>query len=200
MKIGETNFKAPEAPLAQAPEAVPAQAGAASMDPIAMQQLLQIMLLREQRLSKVEEEAQRRIQARKEQYARNAVVDNRSVLMQQRRCTHLKGGKTKRGTQQKDFNLSLHTFTDNTTRLKCLACGMKWFPYDTEKWLIRNGRAIPNHTHLSWNVMLNNFATSSSNTSTSSEVPMMVSSAVQPTSDAANADRLIREADAKAVQ
>jgi hypothetical protein len=187
MKIGEKGVMEGDQP-----QSVPQVATADQLT-----QLLQVMLMREQRLSQQEEELQKRINARKEQYKRNSESDTTNVIDTQRACLHLKGGRSRMAKQNKDYAFSLHTFIDNTSRIKCLICGMKWFPYDTREWLVRNGRAIRNHTGLGWADVLNLFGTSTTNTPTAAEIPISFAPIAQPGTDAARAKDLIKEAKAK---
>jgi len=47
-------------------------------------------------------------------------------------CTHLKAGGTRNLSSYKDYAISLHTFADGHSRVKCLICGKEWEPDSPE--------------------------------------------------------------------
>lgn len=155
-----------------------AGSGSTSAAPTTLEQLLMVIMAREARLAKKEEEEESRRSAKKEQYLRNATDDTGAIQEKQKNCKHLKGGKNRKATQNEDYLLSIHTFIDGVTRIKCLLCGMKWFPLDTDEFLVRGGKLVPNHTGLGWKEVFR-FVGKSTNTPTTSEIPLKTPTGVE---------------------
>jgi hypothetical protein len=120
-----------------------------------------LMLRQEQAIHFKERDKQRRITS---EY--NITEKNKS----QELCTHKKGGKGLRGPKV-DYAVSFHTFVSADSYIRCLICGMKWKNQDTQEFLIRRGKKIPNHTGLGWKDAYR-MVTESTNTATSSEVQL----------------------------
>lgn len=139
--------------------------------------LIKIMLQREMRLAKEEELKAIQKDKRDKQREFNAKHHYDAKIERQVKCRHKKGGRSGPKSQVTDFAVYYHTFINNEAVIKCMLCGAKWKVNDTKQYLVRNGKHIPNHTKIGWEeamVMVGQ----STNTPTSSEVPLMVQSAV----------------------
>lgn len=92
-------------------------------------------------------------------------------------CRHLKGhgvSSIKPGPGAiKDFNVSMFTFATGETRIRCNACGFKWFRGDTRTEIWRNGLRKDNPTKLSWDDAVE-MVNKSTNHPASSEIPSTV--------------------------
>lgn len=175
MKIGEKNISEMEVPtvsLAQSGAGQTSAPAEGTLSAATLERLLQVMLLRETRLTQNEEQEQERRDARKAQYRRNSISEDTAIIEKQQACRHLKGGSVAGAIQKTDYALSMHTFIDKTTRIKCLLCSASWFPYDTAEWLVRGGKAVRNHTGIGWTEALRMMG-QSSNTLTTSEIPLV---------------------------
>lgn len=140
-------------------------------DPSTLNQLLQVILLREAKAARAEE-ARDAAQAQKNsKRAENARHSAEATLGTQLKCKHLKGGRRGPKSGVKDFAVNLHVFIDQTVTIKCHLCGMKWKKDDTVEYLMRNGKKIRNHTRLGW-AEATAMLSQSTNTMSSSEVPM----------------------------
>jgi hypothetical protein len=133
--------------------------------------LLEVIMQREARLAKKEQEEENRQLAKAKQYEQNAASQNEDYLVLQTKCNHLKGGKNRRRIQAKDYNVRMHVFTNHEVTIRCCNCGMKWKNKDTREYLVRQGKKIPNHTKLGWEDALE-FVSQSSNEVTKSEIWM----------------------------
>jgi hypothetical protein len=83
----------------------------------------------------------------------------------------MKGGKKGPRSGVTDYAVYLHTFINGENIIKCFICGMKWKMRDTTEFLVRGGRQIANHTKIGW-AQASGFLAQSTNTASSSEVPM----------------------------
>jgi hypothetical protein len=133
--------------------------------------LLKILLLKEAREAKKQQDEYEATQRRTEQRAKNAQAHDEKILLKQARCKHLKGTKKSQKSQNKDYAVYSHTFINAVTVVQCHLCGMKWKNQDTAEYLFRNGRKISNHTKIGW-VEAQAMLDQSTNTPSSSEVPM----------------------------
>jgi hypothetical protein len=144
------------------------QAPNASTDPV--NQLLQLLFLREAReLATLQKAENDKIQRDKKRALNNKDADSK-VLLRQARCRHLKGATSTAKNPTVDYALSEHTFINADIYIRCLICGMRWKPADTIDFLVRNGKRISNHTKIGWREARNMMG-QSTNTRTSTEIP-----------------------------
>lgn len=129
-----------------------------------------IAAAREARLARAEEEEEVRKRNRDAQYARNRQGEDQSIINTQSACKHLKGGKHRKKTANKDYAVYLHRFIDNSQYVKCFLCKMKWYPTDTIERIVRGGRVLVNHTGIGWREALL-MMEDSTNTPSMSEIP-----------------------------
>lgn len=144
--------------------AVPAEPAS---DASVLKLLVELMLAERQEAMQDKAERKRANQARDEQRKVNAEYSKKQKETIQAMCPHKKGGKLQ--SPRTDYALYHHTFTDQTTYIRCQICGMKWRKVDTEEFLIRKGQKIPNHTGIGWKEALRMLG-QSTNTPSSSEV------------------------------
>lgn len=139
-----------------------------SGDPV--NQLLQLLFLREAReLATLQKAENDKIQRDKKRAANNKENDSK-ILLRQARCRHLKGATSTAKNPTIDYAVAQHTFINADTYIRCQICGVRWKPEDTAEFLVRNGRKISNHTKIGWREACNMTA-QSTNTSTMSEIP-----------------------------
>jgi len=140
-------------------------------DPSAVNQLLVAILAREARAAAKEEsdEAAKLIRSKKRD--ENSKHTTLADMAKQARCKHLKGGRRGPKAGVKDYAVGIHTFIDQSTIIKCHLCGMKWRRDDTVEYLYRKGKKIRNHTRIGWEEA-SAMVAQSTNTQTSSEIPM----------------------------
>jgi hypothetical protein len=112
--------------------------------------LLNVLLAKEARLAEKEAALESAIQSREEQRRRECQQYTIEKMENQKNCRHLKGGRGRARGQQRDPSVYQHTFTDGSVVIKCTLCGAKWMPKDTREYVMRDGRAIPNWTGISW--------------------------------------------------
>jgi hypothetical protein len=115
-----------------------------------LQDILKVILKREERLAKAEEAVLVAEQAKNAQRLKNMSRSKDEDLAPQRVCKHLKGGKGRKKNQAIDYAVYPHRFVDGTLRIRCTLCGAFWQKGDTVETLFRRGKAIPNHTKLGW--------------------------------------------------
>ncbi len=147
---------APAAPVqvaevAAAPVAAPN--ALAGFDAGLLGQLVTLMVAERAESLKTTQELKARIAAVEKQRARNARDQDAKRIAKQATCKHLKGvGKhsPKGGQQRIDYAVIIHRFVDFSERIMCRICGAKWRKGDTDDYFLRNGRQIPNHTHIGW--------------------------------------------------
>src|SRR4029077_10431962 len=144
--------------------------GVESLSTDQLAQLIQVMLIREQRAAKAEQDQAASAGERKKQYAANRTDDEKTDLLRQASCKHLKGVKNRRKNAALDYNVSLFTYINGETVVKCLNCRMKWRPTDTVQFVVRNGKIYKNHTGKGWAEALE-LAGMSTNTPCRSEIP-----------------------------
>jgi hypothetical protein len=138
----------------QVNSALPA-ASAAGVDSGVLGQLLQYLILKEGREAQAAQDVEERRKTIQRQRDRNAKDQDVKLVAKQARCKHLKGGKKGPKTQNKDYAVYQHRFIAFTTYIRCRVCGMKWYPKDTDEYLVREDkhgkeRKISNHTHIGW--------------------------------------------------
>ena len=138
-----------------------------------LSQLVQLLLLKEGREAVKLQQAIDAEAARSERRAQNSKEEGAGILLKQARCKHRKGGKNGPKNATVDFAVSMHTYINAETVIKCLICGAKWHPEDTQEWLVRGGKKVSNHTHIGWREA-SEMVEQSSNTATSSEIPANV--------------------------
>ena len=126
-------------------------------------EMLDIMRARETREAEQYLEAQKAKVAaeikRQEAYARMEAIwaeEARNKARRWARCNHLKGltGKGFKAPLIKTYMLGLHIVPDNTVRIKCEKCSMKWYKTDTKEFIIRDGAKLPNPTGMGFNEAL----------------------------------------------
>lgn len=168
-----------KANVSAAPEAKEAPLSPASTDPkldalmalvATMAKQLEISAQREARLKKQEDAEDARKQARVDQYKANRSDDEKTTLIRQAKCSHQKGGKSRRANAVDNFNVSFHVFVTGEAVIKCLSCGMKWRVTDTKDRVVRNGNVYKNHTNIGWAEALL-MTKKSDNTMSMSEIP-----------------------------
>jgi hypothetical protein len=72
-------------------------------------------------------------------------------IRRQGNCDHLQGNHKLGEMPFKEVShLSLHTFQDNSKRIRCNKCGFKWFPGDTASTIKRGKETMPNPTGWGW--------------------------------------------------
>lgn len=136
--------------------------------PDALLKALEIMAMREVRLSQKEEalEKQRKaIDAERRKESERYMIER---IAKQSNCKHLKGGRFRSKGQQADPAVYHHRFTNGDQAIKCTLCHAKWTPQDTKEFLYRNGHKITNWTKKGWEEALQ-LAEESSNRPSSSE-------------------------------
>lgn len=123
------------------------------------QEMLELMRAREKRESEQyleqKKEADRLAATRAEKSRRIEEQFAQEARMKARRwaaCDHLRGkiGTGFRAPLIKTSFLGLHIFPDNTVRVKCEKCGMKWYKTDTREHIIRDGQKLSNPTGMSF--------------------------------------------------
>jgi hypothetical protein len=144
--------------------------------------LLTFLATKEARLAEEDEAKETARRARNAQREKSSAAHVEKQLIKQARCQHLKGGKLGPLGGVPNYNVTMHTFINNVVVGKCNNCGMKWQPEDTQQFLFRKDgkgvvRKIANHTKQGWAEFRMMF-THSTNTPTSSEVPLQAVSAV----------------------
>lgn len=126
-------------------------------------EMLDIMRARETREAEQYLESQKAKVAaevkRQEAYARMEAIwaeEARNKARKWAHCNHLKGltGKGFKAPLIKTYMLGLHIFPDNTVRIKCEKCSMKWYKTDTKEFIIRDGAKLPNPTGMGFNEAL----------------------------------------------
>jgi hypothetical protein len=159
-------------PIPQKP-AFDAKAAAASLDqdPSAVNQLLVAILAREARAAAKEEAEEHSRSVRAAKRDENSKHTTLADMARQSRCKHLKGGRRGPKAGVKDYAVGVHTFIDQVTVIKCQLCSMKWRKDDTVEFLYRKGKKIKNHTRIGW-AEASAMVAQSTNTATSSEIPM----------------------------
>ena len=140
--------------------------------------LTRLLLAKEAREAEKEQNAEEARRARNAQRELSAKTHYDKQIVKQARCRHMKGGKHGPKSGVTDFCVSIHTYINGESVIKCLLCGMKWKAKDTVEFLVRGGRKIANHTKKGWAEALEMVA-QSTNSATSSEVPMDAKPAVQ---------------------
>jgi hypothetical protein len=133
-------------------------------------QLLQILIAQQARLAAKDQQEEDAKQARDAQRKKNAQDHTAKDLLRQARCTHLKGGRKGPRSQVRDYAVGLHTFIDSKFSIRCFLCKMEWKIKDTQEFLFRKGKKIPNHTKLGW-FEASKMLEQTTNTPTSSEIP-----------------------------
>lgn len=59
-------------------------------------------------------------------------------------CSHIKGGRHRLRLITKDYAISVHTYIDNRTVVRCLLCGKEWDRFDKEaEKMIKNTSNTP---------------------------------------------------------
>lgn len=115
-----------------------------------LESMLEVILRKEERIAQAEEKVLADQKAKNEQRLRNMNLSKDELLAPQKSCRHLKGGKKRKKNQAEDFAVYPHRFVDGTLRIRCTICGAFWQEGDTKETLRRRGKAIKNHTGLSW--------------------------------------------------
>lgn len=100
-------------------------------------------------------EADRLAAEQREKYRRMEEAwaeDARRKFRRWKNCNHLRGltGPNYVAPLIKVSFLGLHIFPDNTVRIKCEKCGMKWYKTDTAEFIVRDGQKQENPTGLSF--------------------------------------------------
>ncbi len=130
--------------------------------------LLSVMMAKEARLAEKEAALEVALKARDAQRRVESENYTISKIENQKNCKHLKGGKGRTRGQQRDPAVYPHTYTDGKIVIKCVLCGARWLPGDTDEYLTRNGSKIPNWTNIGWR-RAQEMAEDSSNKASSSE-------------------------------
>lgn len=120
------------------------------LDPNALMALVQLLLAQQQEVMLEKQEKSRAREAREKQHRLNSQYNEKNDKHKQAICTHRKGGKSGPKSNLIDYAVYLHQFVDESVYIRCLICGMKWKPLDTEEYLVRRGQKIENHTKTSW--------------------------------------------------
>lgn len=136
--------------------------------------LLNILIQQQARLALKDQQEAEQLKARETQRQKNSQDHTAKDLLRQARCTHLKGGRKGPRSQVRDYAVYLHTFIDSSYAIKCFICKMTWKINDTAEFLLRKGKKISNHTKIGW-FEATKFLEQTTNTPSSSEVPLMVS-------------------------
>lgn len=142
-------------------------------DAATLQLLVQLMLAERQEAMLDRQAKSEALAEREKQRRINAEYNIAEKQQSQSLCSHKKGGRGLKGPKV-DYAVSFHTFTDSSSYIRCLICGMKWKNTDTDDFLIRRGKQIPNHTGIGWKKAYQMLG-ESSNTATSSEVKLTAS-------------------------
>ena len=137
-----------------------------------------VQLLMEEKAELLADKKQQKLRnaAKDEAYQKLSDYNVEEEHKKQTICTHLKGGRGPKNAKV-DYALYHHTFPDASTYIRCQICGMKWKKGDTEETIRRFGKDQPNHTGISWRQAVQLLA-SSTNTPTTSEVPMKVATPI----------------------
>jgi hypothetical protein len=139
----------------------------------ALQLLLRLLLAEREDVLREKKDRAEALAERDKQRRINAEYNLAEKQQSQTLCTHKKGGKGMKGPKV-DYAVSFHTFVDASSYIRCLICGMKWKNTDTDEYLVRRGKQIPNHTGIGWKRAYQMLG-ESSNTATSSEVKLTAS-------------------------
>lgn len=138
------------------------------------QQLTEMMMKREARKEKEEQELIVRIEQREKQRRLNAREFDRQKMLAQASCKHQKGvGKGSIKGPVVDYAVYLHTFIDHSQTIKCRICHMTWRPGDTRDFLAINGQKVKNHTNIGWTEAVD-MTKQSTDKESSSEAPLHV--------------------------
>lgn len=162
--------QAPELQKSVAPPIV-ATLPSAATESTKLDLLLQLLLSREARTAETELNLETARKARNAQRELSARTHVEKQLIKQARCRHMKGGKKGPRSGVVDYAVYLHTYINGEPIIKCFLCQMKWKVRDTVEHLVRGGREIANHTKIGW-AQAQGFLAQSTNTASSSEVPM----------------------------
>lgn len=171
-----------DAPKSQVPPVVPTSKPRGMEEKLDL--LLTLLATKEARIAEDEQNKETSRLARNAQREKSSKAHVEKQLVKQARCRHLKGGKLGPLGGVPNYNVVMHTFIQNQVVGKCNNCGMKWQPGDTPEFLFRlDGkgvkRKIANHTKQGW-TEFQAMVIQSTNTPTSSEVPLQVQSVVTP--------------------
>lgn len=142
---------------------------APSQQQASLDAMLKVMLTREARLAKAEEDAEKARQHRELQRDRNAKSSYEDARVLQAKCKHLKGGKHRSRVQVTDYAVYHFTYINMERVIRCFLCKAKWKTQDTREFLVRNGKKIANHTKIGWDEAVAMLG-QSSNTPSSSEI------------------------------
>jgi hypothetical protein len=139
-------------------------------DAATLQLLVQLMLAERQDALLERKEKARALAARDEQRRINSKYSIAEKINIQSMCTHKKGHKGVKSPKV-DYAVYFHTFTDQSSYIRCQICGMKWRKLDTKEHIFRGGEQLVNHTGLSWKDAYQMVA-ESTNTASASEVQL----------------------------
>jgi hypothetical protein len=168
---GETVFAPVDTPK-QAAEALTNE-----LDNVTLKQLVSLMVLEQKGRLKKANDDEMREKARSAQRERNSKDQDSKALLKQAKCKHRKGGKRGPKTQNVDYAVSQHRFITFVQYIRCLICGMRWYPEDTIEYLLRKGHKISNHTKIGWREACDMMNASTNTMSASESIPTAIGGA-----------------------
>lgn len=130
--------------------------------------LISLMMAKEARIAEKEALLEEQMKARDIERRRESERYAIAIIENQSTCRHLKGGASRKRSQQRDPAVYAHTFTNGDVYIKCTLCKAKWMPKDTAEFLFRGGRQVKNWTGIGWREAMI-MAEESSNRPSSSE-------------------------------
>ena len=164
-----------EKPVQGTPAAVPV---VPAVDNNTMALLIQLLLAERQDALETKAEVKKRHEAREQQRRIQSQYNEAEQKQREALCTHKKGGRGPKSGKI-DYAVYYHTFIDQSFYIRCQICHAKWKPTDTDEFLVRRGKKIPNHTGIGWKgalAMLEN----TTNKPSSSEIPLVGKMPVAP--------------------
>lgn len=122
----------------------------------ATQILAELMLEEKAEKVKAAQDAKALLEKKNKQRIKTDAEKFANELRRQGNCDHLQGNhKIGEAPFREIGALSMHTFQDASSRIRCNKCGFKWYPKDTVEFLppnkVRGNTApIANPTGMSW--------------------------------------------------
>jgi hypothetical protein len=180
------------------------EVASAPVDQNVLLHLVRLMASKEAREAAKQDQEIAQHAAKQVQRDRNAKDQDSKILLKQARCKHLKGGKRGPKNQNLDYAVSKHLFIHAVEYIRCLVCGMRWFPNDTVEYLVRTNdktgvvSKISNHTHIGWREAIK-MTEQSTNTQTKSEMLVTTMAQANPAAFMRQVDSAGKETTARVV-
>jgi hypothetical protein len=119
--------------------------------------LAEIMLRREAKEEQAKLDAEKRTSDASDRQRKMDEGKLKNTHRRQSLCDHLQGNHASGEAPIRELdNLSLHTYQDNTKRIRCNKCGFHWHPGDTAefyyRWVagIKTSAKLTNPTGMGW--------------------------------------------------